>query len=145
MKKSSRLSLALHALVHLEAQPDKHLTSTALASCLLTNPVVVRRILGELREARLVAASKGPSGGWMLARPAEDITVREVYAAMGESLLVRTQSEPGDHGCAIVRSVDAVMKDVLADAEALLAERLAQLRISDLARQTHGARIPQLG
>jgi DNA-binding IscR family transcriptional regulator len=60
MKRSSRLSIALHALVHLHAQPDKSLTSAALATCLMTNPVVVRRVLGELREAGIVEASKAP-------------------------------------------------------------------------------------
>ena len=86
MKRSSRLSIALHALVHLHAQPGKPLTSSALSTCLMTNAVVVRRVLGELREAGIVDASKGPNGGWSLARPATDITLHQVYAAMGELL-----------------------------------------------------------
>src|SRR5690606_17900878 len=80
MKKSSRLSIALHALVHLHAQPGQTLSSSALSTCLLTNPVVVRRVLGELRQAGIVEASKGPNGGWSLARPADQITLHQVYA-----------------------------------------------------------------
>jgi len=144
MKKSSRLSIALHALVHLHAQPDRQLTSAALATCLMTNAVVVRRILGELREAGIVNAAKGPNGGWSLARPAADITLRQVYQAMGERLLVRTESDPGDRDCAIVRSVDRVMHDFLDDAEALLAARLARVRLSDIAREAIGAGFPRL-
>lgn len=133
MKRSSRLSIALHALVHLHAQPDKQISSAALATCLMTNPVVVRRILGELREAGIVDASKGPNGGWTLSRPATEITLRDVYSALGERLLLRTESDPGDVTCAIVRSVDRVMHDFLDDAEALLAARLQRVRLSDLA------------
>lgn len=147
MKKSSRLSLALHALVHLHAQKDKSLTSSALATCLMTNPVVVRRVLGELREAGIVEASKGPNGGWTLMRPAEDITLHQVYSAMGERLLIRTESDPGDVTCAIVRSVDRVMTDFLDDAEALLAARLARVRLSDIAGEAalqHHRGIPRL-
>mgnify|MGYP000843840556 CR=1 FL=1 len=145
MKRSSRLSIALHALVHLHAQPARQLTSAALAGCLMTNAVVVRRVLGELREAGIVAASKGPNGGWSLARPAAEITLRQVYEAMGERLLVRTESDPGDVTCAIVRSVDRVMRDFLDDAEALLAARLARVRLSDIATEAMGAGFPRLG
>ena len=60
----------------------------------MTNAVVVRRVLGELREGGIVDASKGPNGGWTLMRPAEDITLHQVYSAMGERLLIRTESDP---------------------------------------------------
>jgi Rrf2 family protein len=134
MKRSSRLSLALHALVHLEKQQDEAITSATLAKCLMTNPVVVRRVLGELREAGLVTSTRGHDGGWRLHRPPAEISLHAVYAAMGESLLIRTESDPGDAQCGIVRSVNAVMGDFIADAEALLAARLARVSLADIAR-----------
>jgi Rrf2 family protein len=135
MKRSSRLSLALHALVHLHKQPDTTISSATLAQCLMTNPVVVRRVLGELRDAGIVGAAKGPDGGWRLLRPASEITLRSIYVAMGESLLIRTESDPGDVQCGIVRSVNAVMGEFIADAEALLAARLERVSLDDIARQ----------
>jgi Rrf2 family protein len=135
MKRSSRLSLALHALVHLHKQPDEAITSTTLATCLMTNPVVVRRVLGELREAGIVGSSKGHDGGWRLLRPAKDISLYAIYRAMGESLLIRTESDPGDIQCGIVRTVNAVMGEFIADAEALLAARLERVSIADIANQ----------
>ena len=135
MKRSSRLSLALHALVHLHKQPGEAITSSTLAQCLMTNPVVVRRVLGELREAGIVGSTKGHDGGWRLLRPAAEISLRQVYAAMGESLLIRTESDPGDIACGIVRTVNAVMGDFLADAEALLAARLESVTLDDIARE----------
>ncbi|WP_240231562.1 RrF2 family transcriptional regulator [Devosia lacusdianchii] len=135
MKRSSRLSLALHALVHLHKQPNEAITSATLATCLMTNPVVVRRVLGELREAGLVASTKGHDGGWRLLRPAGEISLRAVYAAMGESLLIRTESDAGDIQCGIVRSVNAVMGEFIADAEALLAARLERVSLAEIAAQ----------
>ena len=135
MKRSSRLSLALHALVHLHLQPEAAMTSATLAQCLMTNPVVVRRILGELRDAGIVGATKGHDGGWRLLQPADQISLHAIYAAMGESLLLRTSSDPGDQHCGIVRAVDTVMVEFLADAEALLAARLARVSLADIARQ----------
>ncbi|MCS6760408.1 MAG: Rrf2 family transcriptional regulator, partial [Candidatus Devosia euplotis] len=131
----SRLSLALHALVHLHQQPDAAMTSATLAQCLMTNAVVVRRVLGELRDAGIVGATKGHDGGWRLLQPADQISLHTIYLAMGENLLIRTTSDPGDRQCGIVRAVDAVMGDFLADAEALLAARLARVSLADIARQ----------
>lgn len=135
MKRSSRLSLALHALVHLHKQPDAAMTSATLATCLMTNAVVVRRALGTLREAGLVASTKGHDGGWRLLRPASEISLRAVYEAMGESLLIRTESDPGDIACGIVRTVNSVMGEFIADAEALLAARLERVSLEDIANQ----------
>lgn len=135
MKRSSRLSLALHALVHLHKQPGSAMTSATLAQCLMTNPVVVRRVLGELREAGIVGSAKGHEGGWRLLRPASEISLHAVYQAMGENLLIRTESDPGDAQCGIVRSVNAVMGAFIADAEALLASRLQRLSLDDIARE----------
>src|SRR5690349_23023412 len=115
MKRSSRLSLALHALVHLHKQPDEAITSSTLAQCLMTNPVVVRRVLGELREGGFVTASRGHDGGWGLVRPAAEISLRQVYAAMGESLLIRTESDPGDIQCGMFRPANSVLAAFLAE------------------------------
>jgi len=133
MKKSSRLSLALHALVHLHKQPGETMTSATLAQCLMTNPVVVRRVLGQLREAGLVLSSKGHEGGWRLARGAEAITLFDVHSAMGENLLIRVGADAGEEGCGIVRAVNAMMDEFLDDAEALLAARLKRVSLAAIA------------
>src|SRR5215216_4074782 len=86
MPRSSRFSVALHVLAHLVEAPEPQ-TSEHLAECVDTNPVVVRRALAGLREAGVVTSSRGTGGGWVLAREAADITLRDVYTALGERLL----------------------------------------------------------
>jgi Rrf2 family protein len=135
MKRSARLSVALHALVHLVDKPEA-VTSTILSECLMTNPVVVRRVMGELREAGIVSSAKGHDGGWRLTRAPGDVSLQDVHAALGETLLLRAESDPGDTACTIVRTVDRVMTDFLADAEALLAARLKRISLADLARNS---------
>ena len=142
MKRSARLSVALHALVHLVDKPDA-VTSTILSECLMTNPVVVRRVMGELREAGIVSSAKGHDGGWRLTRAPTDVSLHDVHVALGETLLLRAESDPGDTACTIVRTVDRVMTDFLADAEALLAARLKRISLADLARNSaHDHPIP---
>ena len=67
MKRDSRLSGVLHALLHMAAQ-DRPMTSAELALCMSTNAAVVRRTMAGLREAGYVRSAKGHGGGWEIAR-----------------------------------------------------------------------------
>jgi DNA-binding IscR family transcriptional regulator len=140
MPRSNRFSVALHVLAHLVEAPGPQ-TSEELAACVGTNPVVVRRTLAGLREAGLVASSRGAGGGWTLARPAAEVTLRDVHAALGERLLqgvhVGGRGARGA-GCRIQRAVAGTLDEFLDDAEALLAARLGRITLSDLAAQVRG-------
>jgi Rrf2 family protein len=143
MKRGNRLSVALHVLVHLAERPGEPATSEHLAACVRTNPVVVRRTLAGLRQAGLVASAAGHRGGWTLARGAESITLRDIYAALGERLLFALDFSGGNPECRVQRAVAGTLDDFLHDAEALLAARLSRTTLADVAAQVgcmgHGA------
>ena len=61
MKRNSRLSLALHTLSHMAGDPNRVRTSADIAEHAGTNPVVVRRVLGRLREEGLLISVKAVS------------------------------------------------------------------------------------
>ena len=136
MKRDSKLSLALHALGHMAARPDRPLRSEDMALAQSTNPVVVRRVLGLLREAGILRSAKGHDGGWWLARDAGAITVADVYRVLGEPAFSRHQPGPDNPPhCAIERALHATMEDALARAESVLTARLAQVTIAMIARE----------
>jgi Rrf2 family protein len=137
MKRSNRLSVALHVLVHLAERSEAPTTSEQLAVCVRTNPVVIRRTLAGLREVGLVRSTAGPGGGWSLARDPERISVGEVCAALGERLLFAVDLALRS-GCAVQGAVTGVLDGVLRDAEALLLERLGGISLADLAARVHG-------
>jgi Rrf2 family protein len=132
MKRDSKLSLALHALGHLAVAPDTTLRSDELALIGPTNPVVVRRVLGLLRDAGLVTSAKGHAGGWRLARAAQLISVADVYIALGETLdPAKGPENPAT--CAIERALHGAWDEGVRLAEAALRNRLTQVSIADLA------------
>jgi len=135
MPRSARFSVALHVLAHLvDAEGPE--TSEQLAGCVGTNAVVVRRTMAGLREAGLVAATRGVGGGWALARDPATVTLRDVQAALGERLLQGVDvAGPGGPrgGCLIQRAVAGTLDEFLEDAEALLAARLGRITLADLA------------
>ena len=86
MRTDSRLSRMLHALIHMDRLGGRA-TSEQLAAMLATNPVVVRRTMAGLRRDGLVASESGQGGGWALARRLDDITLMDIYRALGEPAL----------------------------------------------------------
>lgn len=132
MKLNGKLFVALHALVHLDRHGGRPITSEAIAGCLATNPVVVRRTLGELRRGGILGAARGHGGGWTLARSADAITLRDVLAALGETLVDPIEADPAHPGCAVVGSLTDSLGDVLAEMQALLDDRLRRVTLADL-------------
>ena len=131
MKRNSRLSLALHTLGHMAGDPVRKLTSANIAEHAGTNPVVVRRVLGKLREAGLLESEKGHAGGWRLARAPSQITLADVYLALDESL-VATGGEETIPTCSVEHILQRKVAVVLEDIERSLVERLAVTTIAEV-------------
>lgn len=106
-------------------------TSADIADHAGTNPVVVRRVLGKLREAGLLTSEKGHAGGWKLARPAEAISLADVYLALDERLVTGASQEEGPSDCGVETDLQKRVGEVLAEIEESLVERLRQTSIAD--------------
>lgn len=131
MKRNSRLSLALHTLGHMAAKPEQSQTSADIASHAGTNAVVVRRVLGKLRNAGLLNSEKGHAGGWKLARPPKKITLADVYLALDERLIAPDENSEA-HNCSIEHALHNQVSKVMEDIERNLIERLATTTIADV-------------
>lgn len=132
MKCDSRLSSVLHALLHM-AEQDGPVTSETLAQCLATNPVVVRRTMGYLREAGIVTSDRGHAGGWRIHADLGSITLRQLYEALGEPAMFAIGNRNQAPQCLVEQSVNAALEDTFAEARALLLKRFSEITIADLA------------
>lgn len=142
MKRDSRLSGILHVLLHM-AEHDGPSTSDVLARAMQTNPVVIRRILGGLRERGLVQSEKGHGGGWVLARDLDDITLRDVYDAIGSPALLAIDNRTDAPDCLVEQAVNAALTDSFQDAEAVLLARFGEVTLKMLHTDFH-ARLAHL-
>ncbi|WP_137155787.1 Rrf2 family transcriptional regulator [Rhizobium sp. FKL33] len=136
MKRDSRLSGVLHAILHM-AEAAAPLTSEQLAKHMDANPVVIRRIMAGLREAGFVSSSKGHGGGWVLARPLEDISLRDVYEAIGAPAPFAIGNRNESPGCLVEKAVNAALDDAFREAEAILIARLGAVTLARLFEDFH--------
>jgi Rrf2 family protein len=133
---NSRFTVAVHLLslltVGRERFPGVALTSELAAESVNTNPVVIRRILGCLRQVGLVSSQPGPNGGWFLEREPERITLRDVYRAVQDQTLFSMHHRPPSASCLIGRNIQDALEGFYDEAEAALEKNLAQKSIADV-------------
>ena len=132
MNSDQRLSLVLHALMHL-VHAARPLTSEELAAHLDTNPVVLRRAMAGLRRDALVVSGRGRGGGWQLGRTPDRITLRQVHEALGSPAMLAMGLRIGNPGCLVEGAVNRALAPAFADAQARLLERLGQVTLAVLA------------
>lgn len=131
MNRDRRLSDVLHVLLHLD-QAEAPLTSDALAASLGTNAAAFRRMMTGLREAGYVRSEKGHGGGWTLARPLAEISLLDVYSALGRPNLFAIGNRLDRPNCLIERNANGVLKDTMAQAEALFLRRFGEITLDQL-------------
>ncbi len=82
MQISSRFTIAVHVLVCIETFKNDHkVTSDFLASSVNVNPVIIRRLLQQLKKAGIVSVTRG-SGGTAIEKPLNEITLFDIYNAV---------------------------------------------------------------
>lgn len=135
MQISSRFTLAVHILVCIDTFKNQYkVTSDFLASSTNVNPVIVRKILGQLKNADLVEVARG-SGGATITRPLNEITFLDIYKAVecvesGE--LFHFHENPNDK-CPVGHNIHNVMDKRLNQVQQAMENELESITLADVA------------
>ncbi len=140
MQISSRFTIAIHIFACIETYKGEYkLTSEFLAASVNVNPVVIRRLLQQLKGAGLITVARG-SGGAALAKPPEEITFLDVYYAVecvekGELFHFHENPNPK---CAVGRNIHNVLDEKLFRIQKAMEEEMGQITIADVIKDTKG-------
>jgi Rrf2 family protein len=140
---SSRFAVAVHILTLLEQGGGGPVTSEHIAGSVNTNPAVIRRLLGLLARAGLTRSQFGAGGGALLARPAAEITLLDVYRAVEEGEVFALHREAPNPACPVGRHIQASLQVRMDAATQALEAELATRSIADMladVRQRRGLR-----
>lgn len=139
MAPNSRMTIAVHALAWMalaQRQGRAVLTSDQVAASVNTNPVIIRRSLGDLGRAGLVRVRHGAGAGWSLARAPEEITLLEVYDAVGqESPFGMHHAEPNLE-CPVGKGIRPALSQIYGGIEQAVRRELALVSVADVLRET---------
>jgi len=130
----TKFPVALHVLLGVEVFKDcRKVTSDFLASSVNTNPVVIRRIMGLLRDAGLIEVAAG-TGGIKLTRPADEITLLDVYRAAEPREVRRLFKIHEDTAtrCPVGGNIAELLEGFLGEAQAAMENKLNDVTLADL-------------
>jgi Rrf2 family protein len=122
---SSRFAVAVHILALLGRSGGEPVTSERIAESASTNPAVIRRILCMLARAGLTTSRLGAGGGSLLARPASEITLLDVYRAVECGELFSMHHEPPAQWCTVGCHIQAALAETTGAAQRALEAVLA--------------------
>lgn len=131
MKYSTKLSDAVHIMAFIEINQDFDLSSTAIATSIQTNPAFVRQIMMKLRKAGLMSSVTGhakPS----LAKPAEQITLLEIYKAVeGDKPLLHLDTHTNPE-CGVGVNIQLALLDYYQEIQKMAEEHMNQISLQDI-------------
>jgi Predicted transcriptional regulator len=125
MAANSQFSMAVHVLAMLAGSREENMKSDRIAESVNTNPVVIRRLLGQLNQANLVISQTGANGGTRLARCPNEINLAEIYKAVscGEVFALRPTTPSKD--CPVGRNIEAVLCNLQKEIDTTIEAKLS--------------------
>lgn len=138
MQISSRFSIAIHMFACMEYfKKDYKITSEFLASSVGVNPVIIRKITSQLRDAGLVNVARG-TGGVSIARVPSEITLLDVFNAVDsiEGGKLFSFHENPNANCPVGRNIHLILDDELARVQDAMQRELSAITIADVIKDT---------
>lgn len=138
MQISSRFTLAVHILICIDTFKDEYkVTSDFLAGSTNINPVMVRRLLGQLKKAGMIDVMRG-TGGAVITKPLNEISFLDIYKAVecvdnGELFHFHENS---NQNCPVGRNIHNILDEKLMRVQMALERELASITLEDVKKDT---------
>src|SRR3984957_9126813 len=130
-----QFTVATHIMAALAFNPNAHIHSSALAKSVNTEPSFVRKSLSKLSKANLIVTTRGKNGASVLARPAKQITLLDIYRASEAPRAFVIHSYPVEKRCLVSGNLRECMSAVLSQTQKSFEKSLAQITLADLIGQ----------
>ena len=111
---------------------DENFKSDYLAKSVNTNAVVVRRLLGQLNQAKLVVSQTGANGGTRLARCPKQIDLWEIYQAVNCGEVFALHAKAPNKDCPTGKNIEAVLCCLQKDIDRGIEEKLSKYTLQSV-------------
>ena len=132
MQISSRFTIAVHMLLCMDIfQEEYKVTSDFMAFSIGVNPVIIRKLLSQLKDAGLAEVKRGP-GGAVPAKPLEEITFLDIYRAVdcvGENTLFHFHENPNPD-CPVGKNIHRILDGRLVQVQEAMEQELGAITLA---------------
>ncbi|NLI36494.1 MAG: Rrf2 family transcriptional regulator [Bacteroidales bacterium] len=134
---NTRFATAIHILTLLTVSPGEYLSSEWIASSIGINPVIVRKELSMLHEAKLVFTRKGKDGGSTLNKPATEIFLADIYIAVKNSEVLGKKNQCPNPLCPIGKRINEKLENLFSETDRVVINFLKDKTLAEFASQFH--------
>lgn len=133
LRLSEAASMGYHALAVLAGSPDKFLTAGEISKTISGSEAHLAKVMRRFVIAGLVSSTRGPGGGFKIARPAEEISLLDIYETIegkfqvGECML--------DFPCC--EGSDCIMGSLIRSVNLEVLEYFRSRKLSDFAESSN--------
>ena len=135
MQITSRFTIAVHIITAIDYFRDEmKVTSNFLAGSVGANPVIVRTVMGNLKDAGIISISQGKSGIG-LAKRLDEISFYDIYKAIdpvGEEGLFHFHENPNIK-CPVGRNIHAALDTRLRQVQDTMEKEMKSLTVAEVA------------
>ena len=135
MQISSRFTIGVHILAVIDYLGDSEkVTSSVLAGSIGVNPVIVRNVMGSLKEAGIIQISQGKSG-ISLAKSLDKITFYDIYKAVdcvNAEGIFRFHENPNPE-CPVGRNIHKAMDGKLEQIQICMENEMKKITVAEVA------------
>lgn len=132
MRISTKFSDSIHTLAFIEIYRGKlPLTSENIAGSIETSPVVVRRLMSQLRKAGILTTVHGAADP-KLTRPPHEISLYDIYLAVENDQPLFTIDKKTNPQCIVGGNIQPTLKEFYHQAEVAAKAKLIQITLQDV-------------
>lgn len=130
--------MAIHVLACIDTFKDDYkVTSDFLAGSVNVNPVIIRRLLQQLKAAGIVDVTRG-SGGTHILKPLDQITMLDLYRAVesvDDGELFHFHENPSTK-CPVGRNIHNVLDNRLLQVQKAMEDEMSKINMADIIKDT---------
>lgn len=138
MQISSRFTIAIHMFACIDTFKEKEkITSDFMAGSINVNPVIIRKLLQQLKASDLVKVQRG-SGGTSINKNLNEITLLDIYKAVecvGHNELFHFHENPNQN-CPVGKNIHLILDDKLKRVQDAMENELKSITLDEIIKDT---------
>ena len=132
---NGRFPIAVHILTLLSKAEDELLSSDHIAGSININPALARKEISNLRKRSLIISKEGKSGGYSLGKPAQKITLADVYEAVMDQPGLGLAKNTPNPDCPVGKQISKNIDSLYADLDKTLLKKLSSISLADFSNK----------
>ncbi len=109
---SGKFAIKLHILTLLSKFPDEYLSSEFLAGSMNLHPVFIRKEIANLKKHHIVESKEGKNGGTKLLRPAENISLDDIFKLTFERVTLGYSKNDPNPDCPVGKNINKKLDEL---------------------------------